>query len=262
MRFPNQFAGVLAVAFVVLASDAAGQDFRVETDVYLGGKKQPESQHLTLFSGHLVYVFTLAGKDDNGRQEITILDTSKGSKGRVILLDVNRRQRAELTTADLLDFTAKIKKLARGNKKRGFLDPDFEVTFDKEQQTLELSSSKITYRATGIEPKQPDAVNRYREFADWYARLNAMRPGNIPPFARLELNRALAAKGLLPEEIVRTLRLGRVLPDKQEARSKQLIHWQLSNTDRRRIRDVAGFQSGFLRVSLQKYFQLEDIAKK
>ena len=87
-----------------------------------------------------------------------------------------------------------------------------------------------------------------------------MRPGNLPPFGRLELNRNLADQGLLPREVERTVRLGKVLPSTDIARSRHLIQWQLSNTDRSRIRDAGGQRASFAKVTLQKYMQPQQLA--
>ena len=253
---------IAAVLSLILAGGSLGQEFRVETDVFLDDAKEPFSQHITVFSGSVVYDFTLPGPEETtivGPKEVTILDTVRG---KVVLLNVLKQEKAELTTADLLEFTAQIKQVAQRDQANELLLPQFEKAFDKQQQILELRSKHLTYRVTGISPRQSPAVDRYREFADWYCRLNAMRPGNLPPFGRLELNRNLAEHGLLPQEIERNLRLGKVLPTTHTARSKHLIQWQLSNTDRRRIRDAGGQRVSFPTVSLQKYMQLEKVAER
>ncbi|MCU0875712.1 MAG: hypothetical protein MUE50_25550, partial [Pirellulaceae bacterium] len=43
------------------AMPAMGEDFRIETDVFLGAEKEPVAQSVTLFSGGLVYDFPLIG---------------------------------------------------------------------------------------------------------------------------------------------------------------------------------------------------------
>ena len=263
MSWQQQIVGVLAIALgSLLGHQVAAQDFRVDSDVYMNGEKEPFSQHLTLFVGSLVYDFTLTDPDESliAPKEIVILDNKNG---KIILLDVPRRRRAEITTAKLLELTARIRIEAAKDATDDLLFLDSTMVFEKDRQTVELQSQRITYRATGIEPKQPHAVIRYQDFADWYCRLNAMRPGNIPPFGRLKLNRALAAKGLLPEQVERTVRYGGAFGDKHLARSQHLIHWQLSNTDRQRINKAKGHQLAvFTKISLREYLQFDRVARR
>lgn len=240
---------VLAVAWATTwTGDLLGQDFRVDTDVFLDDDEETFSEHLTLFYGQVAYDFVV-----KGTEEITILNFKDG---KISLLDVKRRQRADLTTAELLDFSAKIKDIGTNNQAEDLVAPRFEVAFDDEQKSLELVSRKITYRATGIEPSNPSVATRYREFTDWYARLNSMRPPNPPHFGRLELNRQLADRGLLPQDIERTVVLGGLFRKPQKARSHHVVATAISGTDRRRIDEAGGYLVSFTKVSLAKYMQL------
>jgi hypothetical protein len=90
-----QKLAALALAFAlspVCSGKLLGQDFRVDTDVYLGDDKETFSEHLTLFRGSVVYDFEVKSSE-----EITILDLQK-KDGEIVLLDVKRRKRADLTT--------------------------------------------------------------------------------------------------------------------------------------------------------------------
>ena len=111
-----------------------------------------------------------------------------------MLLDPQRKVKTTLTTQELLQTTAAIKSQAQ--ELDGLFafaaDPQFNREVDVPEGWLTLSSSLLTYRVKGMEPEPADVVGAYRDFADWYARLNATRPGNLPPFPRMELNRLLA----------------------------------------------------------------------
>lgn len=245
----------LAVFLIaVFGTSLNAQDFRVDTDVHLGDAGETFSEHLTLFHGAVVYDFTV-----KGHQEITILNSTDG---KITLLDVVRRKRADLTTAELLDFGAKIKAIGKDNHAEDLVSPKFEVDFDEPSGELVLKSSKITYRATGIVPSEATVAQRYRDFTDWYARLNSMRPPNPPHFGRLELNRELAARNLMPTEIERTVSLGRLFEKPQRARSKHVIGMTISGTDRRRIDEAGGYLVGFTKVSLADYMQVNRVAAK
>lgn len=247
----------LALTFVlspICTGQLPGQDFRVDTDVYLGDDKETFSEHLTLFRGSVVYDFEVKGSE-----EITILDLQK-KDGEIVLLDVKRRKRADLTTKELLDFSARIKAIGINNHAEDLVAPNFEVTFDETLSSLELVSRKITYRVIGIKPTDPSIATRYREFTDWYARLNSMRPPNPPHFGRLELNSELANRGLLPQDIERTILLGRLFSKPQKARSHHVVGTSISGTDRRRIDEAGGYLVSFDKVSPAEYMQLEKLA--
>ena len=231
------------------------QDFRVDTDVFLGDAKEPVSETLTIFAGDVVYDFIL-----NGPEEITIFDVNRG---RIVLLDSARSVRATLTTDQLLQLSAAMKSVGGAEERQTLLNPQFASRFDEPTSQLELTSAGLIYRAKGIKPKVDTAVQRFQQFADWYARLNAVRPGNLPPFGRIELNQSLAEHHLVPEEIERTIIVDRSLGDKQyRARSRHTFIWTLSSTDRKRIERAGREQSAFRAVNPAEYWQVARVASK
>ena len=128
---------------------------------------------------------------------------------------------------------------------------------------MTLGSETLTYRVQGSQPKVAQAVSGYQQFADWYARLNSLRPGSLPPFARLELNKAVAEQGWIPEEVELTVApaqrlLGRALV----LRSRHLANWRLSNTDRKRIETAGKQLAEFQSVSFSEYRRSLELAKK
>ncbi len=253
-RQPFAALAIAVCLFPVGIGVVPAQDFRVDTDVFLGDESQTFSEHLSLFHGHLVYDFTVKGPE-----EITILDFSKGI---VTLLDVKRRVRTDLKTAELLDFSAHIKAIGKSNHADDLVAPKFEVTFDPDADSLTLASRKITYKAKATKPTDPTVASRYREFTDWYARLNSMRPPNPPHFGRLELNRELANRGLMPEEIERTIVLGRLFAKPEKARSQHLVNMTISGTDRNRIEKAGGYLVDFTRVNPAEYMQPAAVATR
>lgn len=238
------------LASQVPVAAAQVEEFRVETDIFLGGEKEPVAQSVTLFSGGLVYDFPLIGP-----QEITVFD---GGRGRFVLLDVPRRTKTTLTTQELLQTTAAIK--VQAQQLDGVFafaaDPQFRYEADAEKGWLTLSSSLLSYRAKGIKPKLAVTADVYRDFADWYARLNATRPGNLPPFPRLELNRALAEQQQVPEEVELTVEpKNRWAGRKLIVRSHHIFNWRLSNTDHKRIETAGTYMADFQAISFQDYRQ-------
>lgn len=242
-------AGLLCVCVFVPFSVA--EDFRVETDVFLDKKPQPVAETLTLFKKGVVYDFVMTEP-----REATVFDVQRG---RIVLLSPETETQAEITTQELVQFTAAIRQVAQSREGNTLFGTEFAAKFDEENKEVHLQGKSLGYQAKGLTPKTEAAVADYQEFADWYARLNATRAGNPPPFARLELNRQLAQNGLLPNEIHRTLNLpGKLMNKKQQVTSKHAFTWLLSGTDNTRIADAGTWMAKFKKVSLTEFWNLKD----
>jgi hypothetical protein len=252
----------LALAVVCLALCAAplaAQNFRMETDVYLAGKKTPICQTLTIFSDTMVYDFIYGGEKKENQEiaEVTVFDMSAQ---RVILLDVKRSLKSVLSYEQLVKLTTQMKVATTESDAVYYFaaHPEFKHEFNADKLELHLRSENMVYFVKGQKAEQASAVERYREFADWSARLNACRPGNLPPFARMELGRELAAKDLLPQEIHRTtIAPGRLGNKRLEMHSKHLVNWLISNTDRKRIDTAAEQIATFEGVTFLSYVEPE-----
>lgn len=225
----------------VLACGAAwGEDFRIDSEVFAGEEKEPIAETLTIFSDGLVYDFIL-----NGEKEITIFDPQRG---RFSIIDVQRKLRTSVRTQDLMDYVFDLNQYAAKSDDKIFAfaaapqwTPQFEE-FEENGQSFTratLAGGPIEYRAVGKHPPKPDIAPAYRYFADWYARLNATR-GNLPPAARLDVNKALGERGLIPTRIDFTATSGR-FSKKLELHSQHLTNWALSGADRERIVAAGGY---------------------
>ncbi len=237
-RFLLAGCGVVALGLFVQLAQA--QDFRIDTEIFVGTEKAPRSETLTIFHQGLVYDFLLSEP-----QEITIYDAQRG---RFTLLDPTRKLKATVTTQDLLGYVLQFETHAAQSKNALFAfaaAPKFETLVEELEQNgqpqtkISLTAKPLEYVVLARPCDRPDAVELYRNFADWYARLNATFQGNLPPGARLALNSALFEKRLLPVEITRTIPAATPLSRKVEIRSKHLVNWALSGEDRKRI-DRAG----------------------
>ncbi len=238
------------LASMTVTIPTAGQDFRIESDVFVGGDREPVAQSVTLFAGSLVYDFPLTGP-----QEITVFD---GARGRFVLLDVPRKTKTTLQTQELLEITAAIK--VQAQKLDGVFAfaaaPQFKTEIDSQTGWLTLSGGPITYRTKGVKPETSTAVTAYRDFADWYARLNSTQPGSLPPFARMELNRVLEQRQEVPEEVELVVEpKNRWAGRKLVIHSRHIYNWRLSNTDRKRIDTAGGYMADFQAVSFPEYRQ-------
>jgi hypothetical protein len=241
----------LPVLLLAAAATAAlGQEFRIDTEVFLGEEKEPAAETLTLFYRGLIYDFLLTGPE-----EITMFDPQRG---RFTLLDPARKLRCGLATQEVLDYTLALETHAVQAKDPLFAfaaSPKFTPSAEEFQENgqkrtrLTLAGQPLEYSVVAYHPEeQPETVRAFRSFADWYSRLNAMRPGSLPPGARLELNKALAERDLIPLEITRTIAAPRLLAKKSVIRSRHLVTWSLSGEDRKRIERAGTYLAEFKAV--------------
>ena len=180
-------------------------------------------------------------------------------RGSLVLLDTRRKLKTTITTSQLMAFTAAVKSAATSTDRSRLVAPQFQEKYDSANQVLTLSDVQLTYRVEAIKPQHPDCAQRFQLFADWYARLNATRVGNPPPFGRIELNRSLAKRGLIPAQIERTVG-PTTLPDRQQKmRSRHLTNWQLTDTDRKRIHRAEEYCKHFQEVTADRYWQTEPL---
>lgn len=233
---PTEIAPTLLLAVAVtlmalappLAQESQAQEFRVENRVYIADDTTPASSSVTLFASDAVYDFL----DDTS--ETTILDAAAG---RIVLMAPDSKVRTEWQTAELAEYTAQFKKWAAQHKDPllNFLaTPEFKETRGHGGKTVTLSSRLLVYDVTTERPDDAAAAQRYAEFSDWFAQLNALpNRAGTPPFARMQLNRLLAEVGVLPVDVQmqRTPSKGQTV----RLRSTHKITWSLSAADHRRI---------------------------
>jgi hypothetical protein len=248
---------ILFGATLVAPALAVAQDFRVETDVFLNDNKEPAAQYLTIFKGGVVYDFGL-----DGPKEVTIYDVGRG---RFILLDPKRSMQVEISLDELRRHTADLKAAAQttGDANVQFLaDPQFQVNLNAEKRSIELASTRLTYAAKGQKPPEEGFVRRYTTFADGYARLNGLRLGNIPPFARMQLNEQLLAQGWVPEEVTRKMAAQAVLAKDVQVRSHHLFTWKVLPTDEKKLNEADRYLRTFKTVGLGEYLDWpQNVAK-
>jgi hypothetical protein len=249
----------LAASFV-LPGLASAQDFRIDTEVFVGplDKKdiQPAWETLTIFANDMVYDFLLAQK-----REIALLDPLRG---RFTLLDESRKVKASLSTEEVLAYVLSFDSHAAESQDPLFAfaaNPQFESSSEEVHENgqslvrITLTGQPLSYVALGQKPQHPQSVRAYRQFADWFARLNSARPGNLPPAARMVLNQTLADQGLLPLEVTRTIVSSGTFGREKtlEVKTRHLVNWTLSGEDRKRIEHAGDCLARFQDVSFDQY---------
>jgi hypothetical protein len=240
---------------------AGAQDFRVDTEVFFGTEKEPV-EALTVFTKGRVYDFLLAEP-----REITVYDPING---KFTLLNEARQVQASITTQELMAFTLDMHtqaKQAKDSLLAFAADPKFETNFEDVTENgqsfvrVVMAGKPLEYVALGQKPERVETARIYRNFADWYARLNATRTLNLPAGARLALNQAMAERDLLPREITRTITPPGRLSKKLEVKSRHLVNWTLSVKDRKEIERASGCMATFRSVSYDEYRSLPAKAK-
>ena len=194
LQVASSLAVVSAGAFV--GQPASAVSFRVDNKVFVSAEKEPRSQSTTIFHEGLVYDFL----DKPG--EITIFDPGHH---RFVLLDPAHRVKTEVSSDEVAALCDNLQSWAKRQADpllRFMAEPRFEEGFDEAAGDLAFKSEWMTYRVAAS-PVASEAIGRqYREFSDWYTRLNArLNPGSKLPFARLEVNRVLDSRHVFPREV-------------------------------------------------------------
>jgi hypothetical protein len=128
--------------------------------------------------------------------------------------------------------------------------PAFEESYDEESGKLVLASHEETYRLETAPAHRPQALDEYREFLDWYARLNTLLGAGPPPGPRLEVNAALARYQVIPISVELT-RDG----EKEPLRAQHEFTWMLSKADLARIDDAAASLAAYRSVDNEEFLR-------
>jgi hypothetical protein len=230
----------------------ASEDFRVENEVFLEGRKKADSRSTTIFRDGIVYDYL------EEPPEVIVFDKPGG---RFVLLETTRRVRTELTTQEVVAFTERLQKRAEALEDpfvKFLAAPQFEEQYDEASGELTLSSPWMTYRLLLADAESPAISQQYRESCDWYARLNTLlNPGSKPPFARLAVNAALAKREAIPRQVRLTLTPENGFPPKRTTiRSRHRLVRRLAQADLDRVAQTRQFMQIFKLVGFEQYRQL------
>lgn len=242
---------IVAVTFSLLSAAgsqcATGQEFRIETEIYVGEEPEPVSHTVTLFEKAAVYEFM-----DNPQQIIVYRQGQEGKSGQFILLDTVRERRTDVEVDRVEKLMDKMTDWASEHKDpllKFAAKPTFEETFDVESGSLTLANKEWTYRAATIKADDAATLTRYREFTDRYAELSAMMFNSPPPGPRLALDAALAKHGVVPVEIKRTLGGD----EKNVVKATHMFFWSLSRNDRARLDEAQAHLANFKKVDNEQF---------
>jgi len=231
------------------AAPSSAENFHVENRVFVDDEQTPSIQSVTVFHNDMVY------DSIKSPPETVVFDRANK---RFILLNLKRRTRAELTAAEVLAFCDKLQETAaRSNDPliRFLAEPQFEEKEDAGTGRLELISPTVSYSVSLLAEENRSVVEQYHEFADWYARLNALLvAGSRPPFGRLVVNAAVAKRQSLPGEVLLTLRTAKNdRPAETKIRSEHRFARPLAVADVDLVRQSREQMADFKRVSFSQY---------
>jgi hypothetical protein len=242
------FITAFTIAAITISRPAQAEGFRIETKIFVGDEEQAVSETTTLFLDGVVYDFLKAPA-----QTAVFRKPGGGKPGRFILLNSADRTRTELSTAQLAGAMDKLRTWA-GRQSDPFLkfaaDPRFEESFVPETGKLVLASHLEHYTVATAPAEHPQAVADYREFLDWYTRLNTLLSAGPPPEPRLRLNEALARHKAVPLTVELT-RAG----EKEPLRAEHTFTWRLSRDDVERIDAVRASLASYRAVANEEYLR-------
>jgi hypothetical protein len=259
MRLSLLWASVLgALAWAGPQGLCRGDDFRIESKVYVADEKTPVSQNTTLFRTGIVYDYLA----DPPR--VAVFDKPHH---RFVLLDALRKQKTDINAEQVLTFCAELRSLAVSGP-NSFLkfcgDPKFSPELDEKSGDLIMSSEFITYKLQTMRAKTPEIGHQVREFSDWYHRLNAMtNRGSIPPFARLAVNEELDKQGLIASQVYLSIPPQNILGGKPVfMRSEHAVTWGLLPRDLKKISETGNDLVNFKAVTFAEFMQPQVATKK
>jgi hypothetical protein len=245
MNHQHLLRGMLVGVMAFANPPANGDDFRIDSMVFRDGEENAICRNVTLLIGHRSYD-ELHGPSP----EVTIIDMDET---KLTVLDPLRKRRTELTFEKLANFVHTAS--ARAATSRAFVRfaarPNFTTKFSPEKRLLELKAADMTYRVETVAAPNATVAVQFRNFADWTARLNTVRPG-LPPAARLLLNQQLFAHRHLPANISRTVVDSSASPLRLTSRHEYT--WKLSAEDRAKVAKFDDWETQFESVDLHTMF--------
>jgi hypothetical protein len=216
--------------------------------VFVGKETEPHSANITLFNGPYVYDFL-----DIPRQ-IAVYDLDRG---RVVLINPERRVKCEVSRATLDAFCNNLRHLERRTDDPVLdfaLRPTFDERTEKNGQRV-FDSKYVTYRVTALPAELPGMAVRYRKFSDASARLNALvNRGSMPPFPRLLVNESLETADHVPSKVHLTVGSARLIGGRTVVlHSEHEFRPRLLDSDMSKIDEAGQYLATATEASLSEY---------
>jgi hypothetical protein len=222
-------------------------EFRIESRVFQGKDEQPQSESTTIFANGRIYDFL------NSPRELTIYDPAHD---RIVVMDLERNRKTELRTEQLTRFREELQLRAEKTTDAGMrflLQPKFDKQVGSTAAERVFQSEYITYQVETFTPRSATIVEQYRQFSDLSATLNAMLNRGWPPFARLQVNAALAEEKLIPTKVNLLFPSKSLLGQRKHFRSEHELHTRVTDSDQQKIAQAEEHLNRTLLVSLREF---------
>ena len=221
---------------------ALADEFRIDTMVFADESPDAICKTVTLVTDNLIYDHLT---DD--RDEVTIVDPARRM---LILLDLSRQLRCELSFEEVAQFVREATSAAQSSPEfvRFAAQPRFDTHDDHNGTVLQLTGTSLNYRVETHRAPNDRVLQQLKDFMDWSARMNTLRPG-LPPAARLELNQKLRQRKRIPTVVSCTIILGPT--ERKQLTSRHEYSWQLAPSDRAQLARYDRFIHEFRQVDPQ-----------
>jgi hypothetical protein len=187
------------------ARAAEERGFRVESEVFANNAEEPIARSLTLFRDGIAWDFLEPAASKGGGEAACEIVLHDPARERVVLVDPARNLKTQIDSIRLERLSVSLASWARKSDDRLVRwagGPDFGEGMTESEDRIELVGPRVRYAIEFATPPTPEAAGLYRRFADTAILLKALvRPGGLPPFPRLAINRRVAAAGGIPTEV-------------------------------------------------------------
>jgi len=234
-----------------------GQEFRIDTELYLDGSSKSSSRNVTTFSDAVIYDFVMSDSPTPEPIQITIFNRSEK---KFILIDMQRKIRCELERAQLIKLLEAMRKEAMQNETIRFMaDIQFEEDYDITSGIVEAESDLIRYELQGSHPNDSTILPAYHDFLDHYTMLGATDPQRFPPFARMKFNQIIKKYGWVPRTVTFSVGTNEDFQRPMKAKTEHTLNMNLSDRDRQRIELAKRCWMNYNMVSLSEYRGLPEL---
>ena len=196
---------LLAVCGASAAQAAEERGFRVESEVFANNAEEPIARSLTLFRDGIAWDFLEPATSKGGGEAACEIVLHDPARERAVLVDPVRNLKTHIDSIRLERLSVSLASWARKSDDRLVRwagGPDFGEGMTESDDRIELVGPRVRYAIEFATPPTPEAAGLYRRFADTAILLKALvRPGGLPPFPRLAINRRVAAAGGIPTEV-------------------------------------------------------------
>ncbi|MDO4583534.1 MAG: hypothetical protein Q4D62_05465 [Planctomycetia bacterium] len=182
---------------ILFSATVWGNDlnFRVNTQVFT-------ENHRLLVDGKTLFHEGKAYDFLTRMQEVAVFNFEKEL---IYLLNLQKKNKILIPFDQVHAYVDQFYQWGKSHEKpevREFVDPHFEIGYDKNDGKFTFVSEMFQYAVTSVKPDRPEILTEYRRFAKESCQFNLMlSPGSKTLFARSLVNDTVFKSGLLIEKL-------------------------------------------------------------